>query len=118
MFRFSKTIKQLQCCPPGSTKHCLPAPDPLTGCAALQQINSTCELKVSVQSPYGYAITLEVWNATFAQYLTEQLQGVLNCSFKLVILPTPDAAYGAVQNNQTDFLLVSAGLMQCIQVGV
>jgi len=75
-------------------------------------------LKVSVQSPYGYAITMEVWNATFAQYLTEQLQGVLDCSFELAVLPTPDAAYGAVENNQTDFLFVSAGLMQCIQVGV
>lgn len=99
-------------------EHCLPAPDPLTGCAALQQTNTPCELTVSVQSPYGYAITMEVWNATFAEYLTEQLQGVLNCSFKLVILPNPDAAYGVVENNQTDFLFVSAGLMQCIQVGV
>ncbi len=61
---------------------------------------------------------MDVWNATFAQYLTEQLQGVLNCSFELVTLPNPDAAYGAVENNQTDFLLVSSGLMQCIQVGV
>ncbi|KAL0044703.1 hypothetical protein WJX82_006155 [Trebouxia sp. C0006] len=59
---------------------------------------------------------MEVWNATFTEYLTEQLQGVLNCSFTLAILPSPDAAYVAVENNQTDFLLVSAGLMQCIQV--
>ena len=50
-------------------------------------------------------------------YLTEQLGETLGCRFQLAILASPDAAYSAIANNQSDFLLVSSGLMHCIQAG-
>ena len=59
---------------------------------------------------------MSTWNATFEHYLTEQLQASLGCTFKLVPLPTPDAAYLQMANNLTDFLLVNSGLMHCVQV--
>ena len=61
-------------------------------------------------------MTLERWNATFAQYLTERLEESLGCNTVLQLLPTPDAAYGVVANNEAEFLLVSAGIFNCIQV--
>lgn len=60
---------------------------------------------------------MRTWNVTFEQYLTEQLQSALGCTFKVIPLPTPDAAYTLVANNQTDFLLVNSGLTHCVQVG-
>ena len=59
---------------------------------------------------------METWNATFGEYLTEQLQPTLGCTVKMVPLPSSDAAYTVVANNQTDFLLVNSGLMHCVQV--
>ena len=73
--------------------------------------------KVSVQAPYGVAVTTKVWNETMATYLTEQVGSKIGCRFQLAILASPDAAYSAIANNQTDFLLVSSGLMHCIQAG-
>lgn len=69
-----------------------------------------------MQTPYGAAYAMSTWNATFERYLTEQLQSSLGCTFKLVPLPTPDAAYLQMANNLTDFLLVNSGLMHCVQV--
>ena len=59
---------------------------------------------------------MQTWNATFGEYLTEQLQPTLGCSARVVPLPTSDAAYNVVANNHTDFLLVNSGLMHCVQV--
>lgn len=70
-----------------------------------------------MQTPYGPAIAMTTWNATFEGYLTEQLQSSLGCTFKLIPLPTPDAAYSQVANNLTDFLLINSGLTHCVQVG-
>ena len=71
---------------------------------------------MSAQAPYGVAVATSVWNATLAQYLTEQLGDQLGCTFVFTPLPGVDAAYTVVQNNETDFLLTSSGLMHCLQV--
>ncbi|KAL3158748.1 hypothetical protein ABBQ32_011476 [Trebouxia sp. C0010 RCD-2024] len=59
---------------------------------------------------------MKKWNATFGVYLSEQLQPTLGCTVVLKPLTTPDAAYTVVANNGTDFLLVNAGLMHCVQL--
>lgn len=57
-----------------------------------------------------------MWNATFVEYLTDELSGPLGCSFELYPLASVDNAYELVATNQTDFLFISSGQMHCIEV--
>lgn len=75
-----------------------------------------CVIRTSIQTPYGVQQTLQLWNATFVDYLTDQLSDELGCSFELVPLMSVDNAYDVVKYNQTDFLFMSPGIMHCIEV--
>ena len=81
------------------------------------QADDGCVIRTYIQTPYGIQQTLDLWNATFVDYLTDQLSSTLGCSFELKPLVSVDNAYDVVRDNMTEFLFISPGQMHCIEVG-
>lgn len=80
------------------------------------QADDGCVIRTYIQTPYGINQTLALWNATFVDYLNEQLGESLGCSFELKPLVSVDNAYDVVKRNLTEFLFISPGQMHCIEV--
>ena len=73
-----------------------------------------CEVLVGIQVLYGYAQAYAQWNATFAEYLTEE--SGLGCVFTIVPLEGEAAVYNAVANATVDLIYSNPGMHVCLEV--
>ena len=82
----------------------------------VDQEDAGCVYKVGIHAIFGAQQAYTSWNATFQDYLTDELYPQLNCSFVLVPLTTEDAVYKAVENASIDLLYTNGGLHVCLEV--
>lgn len=69
---------------------------------------------MGIQTLYGEAQAYSQWNATLAEFLTEETG--LNCTFVLIPLDNETAVYEATGNATVDLMYSNPGMHMCLEV--
>lgn len=89
----------------------------LTSCLVLVQEDAGCIIRVGIHAIYGADAAYRSWNATFEQYLTDELYPEFNCTFTIIPLLAETEVYNAVGNASIDLIYSGSGMHVCLEVG-